>query len=272
MTEAWKCPTEDEWTRFILDPDWGENTRLSEHLDKCPRCRFVVEQRRRELESQRAAWFAHPKSGIIKLFPVVDEADLPGASRTRLAAEGERETFPATSVMLSSADKELTLRAVRDPHTEETWLFLIADDPGLYRNALVRVFGLEKEYLADPQGRVNLGKIEWPAIDKLTAEVRLPKASFVLAPYVDEIEGKISVELSSPAGDRLRLSLSGEGGNRRLEIQLLDIPSLGKQSTINVALRGKGLKKVLQLPLAARDLATLEEIEELGSLEIFLFQ
>ena len=165
----------------------------------------------------------------------------------------------------------MLLRVVRDFHTKETWLYLIADKPDFYANVLIKPFGEEKEYLTDEKGRVNLGKINWPEPDKLAAEVRLPRATFSLEPIKDLYEDENSVELKSPAGDRIKVTFSGEGRHRRLDIQILNISGLEETAELKIAVKGKGMVKLIQLKPEHSNRATFEDVEQPEGLEIYLY-
>lgn len=272
MIKKWTCPTAEQWERFILKAELTDYQELEQHLETCAECRFLIQERRREIEELSLFWREVSKPDVIHLSIHEDMVSLDGVSRRLLAAKGREEGSHPESITLSSSDKKILLRAVLDSRTEETWLYLLADDPGMYSNVLVKPFGSEKQYLSDDKGRINLGKVDWPADERLTAEVQLPRAQFILRPVEDlSVEGE-SAELRSPGGDRIKVTLSGEGRNRRLEVKILDVPGLVKEVGLKVAVRGRGVARVLQTRPPRAGTASFEEIGEIGSLEIFLFQ
>ena len=268
----WTCPTGDQWDRFLLDPEMTECKELEQHLTECSVCRFLVAQRRQSLEELGTIWHETARPQCIRLLPleIPDSTEEPIARL--LAAKGNGDTANAEAVTLSSADRSVLLRAIRDSHTKEVWLYVAADEPNMYRNVVVKPFDADKEYLTDEQGRVNLGVIDWPEPEKLTAEVHLPKATFTMTPLTEFGGENKPTELRSSAGDRISVILTGEGRNRRLEIQVLEISQLETEAPLKIAVRGTGTEGALRVGSVSTDRVTFEDIEIPGKLEIYLYQ
>jgi hypothetical protein len=212
---------------------------------------------------------SNPRIISLSLFDAGLEEDRAGMAL--LAAQGNGRESSENAVTLASADHQVILRAVRDAHTAETWLYLLADDPELYRNALVRPFGLDKDYITDDAGRVNLGVIEWPRPEALVAEIHLPKAAFHLEPVKELAEGG-GVVVDSSGGDRIRVTLRRETHSRRVEVKVLEVAGLDPKEPLRIAVKGGGAIRILQIHPAQAGEAMFEGSEELGSLEIYLYQ
>lgn len=268
----WTCPTGDQWDRYLLDPAISERQEFERHLEECSVCRFLVAQRRRSLDELDRIWHETARPYLIRLSPLVVTDSIEEPTARLLAAKGNGDTAKAEAVTLSSADQSVLLRAIRDSHTKEVWLYVVADEPNMYRNIVVKPFDAEEEYLTDEQGRVNLGVIDWPEPEKLTAEVHLPKATFTMRPLTEFGDKNEPTELRSSAGDRISVIFTGEGRNRRLEIQILEISELESKAPLKIAVRGTGMKGALRVRPVSIDRVTFEDIELPGKLEIYLYQ
>ncbi len=150
-------------------------------------------------------------------------------------------------------------------------MFLVHEDPAMYRNVLVRPFGLEREFLTDPQGRINLGKIDWPTPDLYTADVRLPLALFTLSP-LDLSERQQSATLTSANGDQIRVVLSDSERSKRVEIEILNLTGLAEQNPIRVAVREGDSSDIVLLSAGGSKRATVGNLKAVAPIEIFLFQ
>ena len=270
--QKWTCPIADQWDRYLLDPRISERQELEQHLEGCSVCRFFVDQRRHDLEELDSVWLQSGIPRIIHLSSLAMMENTDEPSSTLLAAEGNGEDAKAEAITLSSPDQTVLLRAVRDTHTNETWLYVMAKEPSMYQNVVVRPFGEDQEYLTDSEGRVKLGMIEWPTPEKLTAEVRLPKATFTMVPIEEPIDEDKSIVLQSSTGDRIRVTFTGEGRNRLLEIEVLDIPNLQTEVPLKVAVRGPGMKGMPQVKLVTLNRVTFDGMESTRKLEIYLYQ
>ena len=267
----WTCPTGEQWQEYLLDPELPSRPELDRHLETCPYCRFLVNQLQRDLDELARTQDELPSIDIVQL--TLYERDYESAGGKRLlAAEGAEEAVGVPSITLSSPDEKLFMRAIRDKHTNETWLYLMAEDMELCRNVLVKPFGGDREYITDDRGRVNLGRIDWPVPERMTAEAHLPKAVFVLSPYRDITDQSNSAEFSSEGGDRIRVSLSGRGPNCRIEVTVLELPSFREGATLRMGMRVPQRKDQPQIQLVDSDMVTFESVLEPTTIEIFLFQ
>jgi hypothetical protein len=269
MNRSLQCPTGEEWDRYIAGAPGERQSWLAEHLRTCPFCRFAVAERRREL-AEIGPILDRPEL-LLHLFPFPIEP-IAGISIPRLAAQGSESVPPPESFTLASADRRLLLRAVRDPRSGEIWLYLLSDDPSLCRNVLVRPFGAEREYVTDNLGRVNLGNLNWPVPEHQTVEVRLPTAMFVLHPYEAGSEASAGTILSSPQGDQIRVTISGQGAGRQINIELLSIGSQTSDAPLRVAVRDVASGQIKMVRAASTGRAVVGDFAVPETIEIFLFQ
>lgn len=63
-------------------------------------------------------------------------------------------------------DKEIFVRALQSPQTNETTLFLYANDEKLYRNVCLQIVPGEETFLSDDIGKIKLGCFEINNLDE----------------------------------------------------------------------------------------------------------
>ncbi len=269
--QKWTCPVSEEWDRYLLKTEFEGRALLENHLKECPQCRFHVQQRISELEELGNVWSHLPSDGVIALSCFSETDGLDDSGATLLAAKGDSEPMHSDVVALASPDRKVLMRAVRDHHTREVWLYILSEDPSLLKDALVKPFRQEREYLADDQGRINLGNIEWPSAAELKAEIRLPKASFKLDHYDPHSDIENVVELKSTRGDRINITITGEGQNCRLGIEVVEIMGLPAESMYKVAVRESGRLNVLDIKEMIGRTAAFDNINIPERLEIYLY-
>lgn len=272
MVRLWGCPSGDEWDRFLLDPGMPEHDRLSGHLASCPHCRFVVAERKRGLAELQAAWDGSAPHNIIILRPIEEFAAGAG-ELSLLAAKGAEPAPVSETVTLASPDNQVFLRAVRDAHSQDVWLYLVSEEnPALCRHVLLKPFGSGTEYVTDSQGRVNIGRVPMPESADLQAEVHLPTAVFTLLPLTGTKDRGVSHVIESPGGDQVRVTWSQDDPTRRLEIEILKLPNRVPDVPLKVAVRRTDDIAPPHLRTASTDLVTIESVEPNESLEIYFFQ
>jgi len=269
--QKWQCPTSEQWERYLLEDDVPDKLYLERHLEGCPQCRFTLTQLNKELECLRAIWDESAVPDIIRLFPLRPDASSGGPTPQKLAAQGVQKDARHDAVTLASEDQQVLLRVIRDAHTEETWLYVVADDPALYENVLVRLPSVDKEFVTDPQGRVNLSVVDWPEKELLAAEVRPPKATFTMSPF-RAVETGEAVELRSTSGDRLKMALTGEGHNYRLEVHIVELSKAHMKAPLKLAVRMAGTKRLVQIQPVVSDQACFGDLDAVEKLEVYLYQ
>ncbi|MEW5874428.1 MAG: hypothetical protein AB1752_04515 [Candidatus Zixiibacteriota bacterium] len=206
------------------------------------------------------------------LVPVDETSDL-GVVMS-LAAKGVSESDKPRSLTLATEDRTMWLKAVRDKASGDLWLYLYSDDESLIpKNAAVKPFGMDREFLTDTQGRINLGQVKWPEKEFLRAEVRLPRATFRLAEVGDIERTAGDATLTSPEGDRLYVSWTGDERGRRITIEVQALSGLSSQSPLQIAVRARGVDQPVQVRSSLLDLpVTVDHSGSLDQIEIFVYQ
>lgn len=265
------CPSEESWQKFLLTSGMEKRQELRQHLAMCGYCRFLVVQLKSQFEELEHVWNS-TSAGVIYFTPLITVEESEEPATTVLAAKGNGKIDEEAAVTLSSPDQKLLLRTVRDPHSRDIWLYLVSDDPTICRNVLVKPFAGEEELLTDDTGRINLGDIEWPKPEDLTAEVRLPKATFTLSLIKDIADSGHSAIIDSPGGDRIKVSFTGEGRNRRLTVKVLEIADAAKEAPLKMAIRIADSSSAPRIQSIALEDASFDDVGTEGTLEIYIYQ
>jgi len=267
----WNCPASEEWDRYLVDPESAEDKQLGAHLESCPFCRLVVNEKRRELTELAGAWQQGELPRVIHVKPTSDLSNLPLASTPLLAAKGQTRERAVGAVSLASADQKVLLRAVRDSRTGDLWLYLISDDPRLRQDVIIEPFGMKQEYAVDERGRVNLGRMDWPAADQLYAKILVPTATFKMTPLNFSEDGEKSAILETEAGDRIEIAIDGTSGNLAISVRILELATLRSESPTKLAIRWRGKAGSLQVQPVTSNLVQFTAVEIDGGLDIFVF-
>lgn len=193
------------------------------------------------------------------------------AVTSRFAAQAMDNTSYSAPIILSTDDERLMLKALLDANTKEVWIYLSAEDPSLYQNVLIRPFGGTAEYLSDSNGKVNLGLVDWPDPKNYTAEIRVPWAQFTLSPFRDLGSIGKSVVLSSDAGDQIRVTYSGEGKSRLVELEIVNTASEPRSERLKIAAREGGSTEIVMIKSGVHEPVSLEKMKAVEKVEIFLF-
>ena len=267
-----QCPSGVEWDRYVLDPAMPNREAMTSHLTACPYCRIVLA----ELQSDWTGLSVGRPAKQPTIFILVPVPEVVQAPRNMaLAAKGEEPKRKAPkSLTLATEDHQMWLKAVRDTQSGDLWVYLYSEEEGLIpRNAVVRPFGIDRDYLTDEQGRINLGPIDWPERLSLRAEVRLPRASFRLAEVGELDRPAGEAVLASAAGDRLKISWVGEAKSRRITLDLQVLAGIRLDTPIQIAIRARGQDAPVQVRswLVEQPLS-LEHPGSLDRLEIFVYQ
>lgn len=271
MKDIRGCPSREQWDRYLLGEELIERKELEWHLAMCSFCRLLVNERRNFLAGLTQVWNEASRPTVIEFRLIAGAAQqLQGSGL--LAAKGDSEDSTPETATLSSSEQEMLLRVLRDAHSQEVWMYLIAEDPAMYANVIVKPFGEEREYVTDSQGRINLGVIEWPQSNLLKAEVHLPKALFNLSLMKDLPDERPTIILTTPGGDEIKVAISGKVRQRCLEIELVKLSDFSSEIPLKVAIRETGKDGMLQVRTLASDRASFDNIKALDRLEIYLFQ
>jgi hypothetical protein len=266
-----RCPTSSELEVFILDPEYPDRDRLNTHIESCPYCQISVAELKREWSELAAASQASASTTFI-VVPIEEASTFVGMPA--MAAKGADTTPPVRGLILASPDRVMWLKVVRDAQTEDIWLYLYSEDEALIpRNAVVRPFGMERDFVTDEQGRINLGRVAWPDKESLRAEVRLPSASFRLEGIgnLDRPTGEAT--LTSPAGDRLHVSWTADDRGRRITIEVQSLAGLSAETPLQIAVRARGVETPVQVRSSQLERPlTIEQAGSLDLIEIFVYK
>lgn len=189
----------------------------------------------------------------------------------RLAAKGAENEEVRFSLTMVSADQQILMKVVKDHKTGDAWLYLLSEHPEICRHALVFPFMMKQGFVTDDTGRVNLGKIEWPSDDQLTAEIRLPTATFHLAPLVQFEPGKPEM-IESSDGDILKITYHSEGQYRRLDIQIMELRGVSQDSPLRLAVCERDSTRLQVLHPALTRATSIDGVQDSGAIELYLYQ
>jgi hypothetical protein len=270
--QKFQCPSGDTWDRFILDPDFPLRSKLEKHLEICPYCRFLVAEREAELRELNKIRTGLVSTNVIYLSALDYSQFADSPEKTLMAAEGKNNALRQHAVTMASSDQKVLLRVVRDANTDETWLYVLSDNPEIRRNVLIRLFDLSEDFITDNDGRVNLGIIDWPERKSLKAEIHLPKAVFSLSPVTRLEKGEGSVDIDSSGGDRIRVTFSKDSHGRRVEVQILEIRDLHEGIPLKVAVKSVETTRLTRIEYPGMTGAAFDKIDSVGDLEIYLYQ
>lgn len=271
--QANDCPNHVQIDLYLLGSDEGRLSWIRDHLEKCPTCRYQADRRRADFASYAKA-LQEPAEIIpalefrFKPWRSDDQQDDPSV---RLAAQGQSNEAVQTSLTMISTDQQIMMKVLRDRQTQDIWLYLLSEQPELCRHALVFPFKLEQGYVTDAEGKVNLGDLQWPTEMSMTAEVRLPSATFQLAPLVDLEQGKPQL-IESINGDILKVTYHSDGEYRRMEIQIVELHGLTTDSPLRLAVceRDSTHLQVLN-PVQSRELS-VGGIQGASAITLYLYQ
>lgn len=266
-----RCPTARELEVFILHPEYSGRIKVKDHVDSCPYCQISVAELTRQWSALER--MARPQADcVFVLLPTSDSAQI--IAQPAMAAKGEKPVADPRGLTLASSDRVMWLKAVRDSHSEDVWLYLYSEDESLVpSNAVVRPFGMDRDFMTDDRGRINLGRISWPSKDLLRAEVRLPSAAFRLEEIGDLDRPSGEATLTSPAGDRIHVSWTMVERGRRITIEVQALADLLPETPLQVAVRARGVGTPVHIrSLQLEHPLTVEHPGALDRIEIFVYK
>ena len=261
------CPLEEDWDVFLLTAELSRRPDLIRHLADSQMCQVTVRRREEVLEMLRVATEgAADQALVIRHFSPMQGTLHNGL---RIAAAQGETTAVSKSLSMVSTDESVLVKVVEDEHTRESWLYVIADSSGLYRNVLVRPFGDAREFLTDENGRVNLGAVAVSSIDPGKAEIVLPTAVFKLVPFANDMSTVGRTTLRSEFGDEIKVSLSDTGTARGIKVEIVKLARRAADRPIRIAVRDLQTGR-------SRMLSPSELLSDIPagpiSLEFFIFQ
>jgi hypothetical protein len=266
-----QCPTTIEWDRYISGVESERSTSFAQHLERCGYCRLALEERKQFLATISDVWNALGQSKVIYLHPLSIKEEIK-SDYFPMAAMGETRDESVEGITLTSPRQEMLLKVLRDRHTNEVWLYLLADEASQYDHVIVKPFDFDREFITDSSGKINLGKIDWPKTDVLKAEVRFPEAVFELLPMTQDTPDRSGIVLATSRGDEIRVVFTGEQGFQRLDIEVTKLVTILEDTPLKVAIREAGSGNALHVRTLISARAEFDNVKSAEKLEIYLFQ
>ena len=257
-----KCPKEEKIEHYLLG-SVSENQRLQieSHLYKCAKCQEILSELEayyeilsKEMQKPIPVWLRErveqtisPKRLSFVLRPILYKEEFGDdrqatyllAARTRQEPEGKL----AHLTTLSSENDEIILRMMRDNLTGNTVLFVISESPEYYQNVLLKLSGVDQEFMTDANGRADLGNTELPDLPELKISVTVADDVFKLTALDSKIHKKDRPQefiLTGPSGDRLKFTLKQKDHATLLQIQILEIGGKAEYGALMIAVNRKG--------------------------------
>lgn len=267
------CPSDFQLDCYLLEADREELAWIGGHLETCPICQFQAQRRRAQFTAYALAVRQSEQLNQEKSFEFKPwtNTNLPDAVATRLAAQGQDEQSQLTSLTMVTADQQIMMKILRDPKTQETWLYLLSEKAELCQHALVFPFGWDEGFVTDSEGRANLGRINWPSEDRFTAELRLPAATFSLVPLTRVKQGTPQT-ITSPSGDSLKVTYYTQGKYRRLEIEIVELRGLSEGSPLRVAVCEPESTHLHFINARQSRVISVGGLQDLGIVDLYIYQ
>ncbi|MBL7026751.1 MAG: hypothetical protein ISR87_15010 [Candidatus Marinimicrobia bacterium] len=286
------CLTSAQLERLALDQLSSRRIVLPPHLTVCNLCQSaltelvtfyeaVQDEYKRIAETNTLqtleAHLSNKPSGIYK-FDALHLLPLPRQIpeyKHALVADSGVEASPQGTKSISvfaSADGQLMIRVLRDPKNEYT-LFLIADSEALYANVLVHIIGMDREYVTDGQGRIHLGKIDLPPIEKLGVEVRTASDSYDLKQLFIAQKTQLGAgEIILERGDsrKIKLEITPAGSQYHLKVTLEAHALHSDLEQVRVMVIRENGQRLIQS--TRRGVALFQELDHPTDLQVKIFE
>jgi hypothetical protein len=269
------CPKIEAWDKFICSPE-PRDAAMVAHLKDCPFCRLLIDERKRNLAEFVAEFSmsnAFNKSlehsaSVIHLNEWLPEGTRPQPAL--LAAKTADRSTLQNSIVLASEDQSIVAKAVTDSQSGDLWVYFLGK-PHEYQKILFQPFEAGEKFLADDQGRINLGQIEIEKLRTSQAKMFLPKAVFTLTQVTEfAIQGDEKTFVSK-RGDKIKVRFSVEGNVRRIGIKVVDLVNVQPNSELNIAMRSIGHQKLTTVRLGETD-EVVDEVTSTDTMEIYIFR
>jgi len=159
--------------------------------------------------------------------------------RNTLAADSQPTIHPTRVKNLgvfASSDGRLMVRIIKGIDGFIT-LFLLSDQEAFYKHVLVRILGLDREYVTDINGSVQLGEIDLPDILELGIEVRTASEKYDLKTLVGNREtliGEGEIVLSRESSKQVKMEIIPVGGLYSLKVTLEEHTHTNREKRIKV--------------------------------------
>ena len=286
------CLTSTQIEQLALEQVFSASVEHPAHLAACTLCHTALsemvsfyEQFKTELKSipegtslqalethlseKRSATY---KLDALHLLPVPKQ--IPEYKYTLAADSGVETAQSGTHSVgvFASADNRLMIRILCDPQGEYT-LFLIADAPELYAHVLVHILGLDQEFVTDGQGRIQLGKVELPPIEKLGVEVKTATDTYDLTQLFITQKTQIGAgEITLDRGNsrQIKLEIIPSGSQYRLKVTVQTSDILADKEQVRVMVVRENSLPLIKSTL--RGVALFQEIDHPTDLQIKIFE
>ncbi len=288
-----KCLTE-EWIELLaIDHLIDPGANLPDHLSTCKFCKAAFDAMV-ELHRTAAQTLANTEldsftelinSKIFMNDPHVyrlhsmykKPVERPALSyRKTLAADTDRLTLRPSSVenlgVFASSDGQLIVRILKAADGKVS-LFLLADEESMYKHVLVRILGMDREYITNMKGSAYLGEIELPDIHELGIEVRTATESYALGtifPVMESLIGESEIVLSGDSARQIKMEIIPAGGLYSLRVTM---------SEKHTALSSKQIKVMVvrdnHLPLvksSVHGVALFQELQDPRTVLVKIFE
>lgn len=243
------CPSPQDWDAYLLSGSEDSDDSQKRHLATCQFCQMTVKWRM-ELLGVVAEAMEKIDRSIVMGFALCDDLDT--TAKGRLAAQSRVQTEgEITSMSLVSADQRVLLKVIKEGSTQDFWLYVIADEAELYQRVAVRPFGDDREYITDESGKVFLGPVEIESKSLTKAEIRIPRAVFVLEPFRG-YESSGDVVLRADTGDEIRVGLRRIGSDQEIEIELVKLSRSSTSGPFRLAVQEEGTGRLRWLAVEPR--------------------
>lgn len=193
--------------------------------------------------------------------------------RKTLAADGGVKTPQVDTknvAVFSSSDERLMVRILQGAEGDYS-LFLLSEQPNLYQNVLVRIVGMENEYVTDSNGCVRMGKVQLPDLEEIGIEVRTTSFTYDLDnlfPH-SELLGEAEITLEQTDQRNLKLEILPEGSNYSLKVTLSESTTSNGLENVKVMVVKENREAEIANPIDG--VALFEEISNPSNLHVKIF-
>lgn len=165
-------------------PSWSDRKKVAHHINSCPRCRalatelyqyyLILEQEKKKPVSHSAFNLIDniERHNVVIAGILLQPNDIKENKQSmKYQAEIVLTTQKNGSLDHNDLDcipideNEILIRAIQSLVTNETTLFLYANDEKLYRNVQLQIVSSTKTFLSDEIGKIELGHFDINNLD-----------------------------------------------------------------------------------------------------------
>ena len=186
-----KCLANKEIEKFVklinyessVNPEWVKHInscyfcqeRVNELLIFTQNLKSLLESKSSTKERTLLQRLIGKNKNLHIAYPIISSNPVFDKSYSTLSAENIKKpklTKYKNITTLKTNDDTILVRIMRNINTNEIVIFLISEDKQKYKNVIVYLSFLDKEYKSDKDGKVNLGKVELPDIDEIVIQIK----------------------------------------------------------------------------------------------------